>query len=128
MLRELKNTRQVPGENFRRWFSDSDLDLIVWEDEGANIRGFQLCYLKGFEEHAFTWRKLGGYVHHKVDDGEDPGLSHKNSPILIPDGQYNSCALAQDFLSRSNKMDSIIAEFVHGKLLECGKIRSKAGI
>ena len=118
MLRELENTRQVPGENFRRWFSDSGHDLIVWEDDGGNIIGFQLCYIKGIEEHALTWRKSGGYTHHKVDDGEAPGIEHKCSPILVPDGKFNPYGLAEDFLARSNNIDSTISKLVYEKLLE----------
>ena len=73
MIHEVKRTRQVPGEGFRRWFTDSDFDLIVWyegQDEDGPIAGFQLCYDKQGAERALTWRRATGFSHEKVDDGE----------------------------------------------------------
>ena len=36
MLSELKETRQIEEEGFRRWFRDQDFDLILWyESEEA---------------------------------------------------------------------------------------------
>ena len=121
MLEELENTSQIPDERLRRWFSDSHLDLIVWEEDNGKVLGFQLCYGKGIDEHALTWRKSDGYTHDKVDDGEDPGMDHKSSPILVSDGQINPSALAEGFLARSTNIDSTIAELVYEKLLDCGK-------
>ena len=120
MLEELENTRQVPNEGLRRWFSDSHFDLIVWEEDNGSVLGFQLCYGKGVDEHALTWRKSGGYTHHKVDDGETPGIDHKSSPILVADGQFNPAALAEEFLARSKNIDSSISELVYEKLLDYG--------
>jgi hypothetical protein len=51
MLAEIRDVRQIPGEGFRRWFSDGDFDLIVWY-AGGEIAGFQLCYDKGRRERA----------------------------------------------------------------------------
>jgi hypothetical protein len=47
MLTEVQNTRQIKNEGRRRWFTDSDFDLIVWyEADSSSIAGFQLCYEK----------------------------------------------------------------------------------
>jgi len=121
MLREVKKTSQVPGKRLRRWFSDSELDLIVWEDDDGNISKFQLCYGKGKDEQAFTWRNSGSYTHDRIDDGEDVVLGHKNSPILVPDGKFSPAALVQIFIARSHNVDSKISEFICEKLLNCRK-------
>ncbi|MBT8047084.1 MAG: hypothetical protein HKN57_12880 [Xanthomonadales bacterium] len=125
VLKEIVNTGQVSGRGFRRWFSDPKVDLFVWEDADANIAGFQLCYGKGSDEHAFTWQKSKGYTHHKIDDGEDVVIGHKSSPILVPDGQFDPSALSQYFISKSKKLDSNITRFICEKLTEYEK--EKAG-
>lgn len=119
MLQELENTSQIPGEGLRRWFSDSSMDLIIWEDENGNVRKFQLCYGKGVDEHAFTWRNSNSYTHNRVDDGEDVNMGHKNSPILVPDGKFNPAELAQKFFANSHEIDSKISEFVRRELSSC---------
>ena len=118
MLEEFVNTNQVPGGGTRRWFSDPQFDLIIWQDDGGNISGFQLCYAKGIDEHAFTWKSSGGYTHHKVDDGEGPDIEHKRSPILVPDGDFNPSALVEKFLEGSIMIDPKISQFVCEKLHE----------
>ncbi|MFW5812247.1 MAG: hypothetical protein ACOCWS_04610, partial [Alkalispirochaetaceae bacterium] len=67
MLSEIKPVRQVPGEGFRRWFTDEEMDLIVWYDgeDQEQIEGFQLCYDKEVLERALTWRPEAGFTHHK---------------------------------------------------------------
>ncbi len=117
MLEEIEDTGQEPGESSRRWFSDSYCDLIVWEDKGGGVIGFQLCYGKGVDEHALTWRKNGGFTHHRVDDGEKPGLGHKSTPILVPDGEVSLSSLAEEFSERSRNIDSELSEFIYKKLL-----------
>jgi hypothetical protein len=47
--------------------------------------GFQLCYDLGAGEHALTWRDGGGFVHSKIDTGEDTAFANC-TPILEPDG------------------------------------------
>jgi hypothetical protein len=116
MLKEVGKSRQIPGQGTRRWFSDSRLDLFVWEDSKGNIDGFQLCYGKGKDEHAFTWRKSGRCTHHRVDDGEYPGLDYKSSPILVPDGFVDMPALLDEFRARSTGIDPALSGFVRRKL------------
>jgi hypothetical protein len=121
VLKEVENTSQDPGQGLRRWFSDPYFDLIVWEDDGGNVLGFQLCYGKGMDEHAFTWKSSGGFMHHRVDDGEVPGMEYKSSPILVADGHFNPSALAESFAAQSNNIDARISELVYKKLLESAK-------
>jgi len=118
MLKEIHKTRQVAGLGPRRWFSDSALDLFVWEDSAGRIDGFQLCYGKGRNEHAFTWKRSTGCMHHKVDDGENPDLEHKSSPILVPDGSVDTQAVLEDFRARSSAIEPNLSDFVCLKLTE----------
>ena len=87
MLREILNVSQVPGTH-SRWFASTFLDLIVWYDKDMAITGFQLCYDKGREEKALTWRRDSGYSHNKIDDGEGRAYRQKMTPILVADGVF----------------------------------------
>jgi hypothetical protein len=73
MLVEIRNTRQIEGEGFRRWFTDEFFDLIVWYDEKRTLVGFQLCYDKEGRERALTWTREHGFQHNRIDDGEVTG-------------------------------------------------------
>jgi hypothetical protein len=117
VLKEIRNIRQDDDHGLRRWFSDEEQDLIVWESEQRAIQGFQLCYGVGSDEHALTWRVTSGYTHHKVDDGEEPGTVRKSTPILVPDGHFDPKHLADAFLRRSKEMDFDISQWVYNKLL-----------
>ena len=126
MIHEVKRTRQVPGEGFRRWFTDSDFDLIVWY-EGQNvdgpIAGFQLCYDKQGAERALTWRRATGFSHEKVDDGETGrAVSSKMTPILVPDGIFDAGAVARRLQKHSATMDPEIARFILQTLSLYGKV------
>jgi hypothetical protein len=112
MLREITNVKQIEGEPRRRWFSDPALDLFVWYDDDANIIKFQLCYDKGFNEHALTWSQVAGYAHHGVDDGESGIYQMKSSPILVPDGVVDTENVTGLFTDLGQKIDHDIFEFV----------------
>jgi hypothetical protein len=112
MLKEAENTRQIPGESHRRWFSDKTCDLIVWYSTDKNIKGFQLCYQDGSHERALTWFKDLGYSHNRVDKGEDIALQYKMSPILIPDGTFNKDAVLTLFTKKSKEIDQEIIRFI----------------
>lgn len=104
MLRETLNVRQIPGEGRRRWFTDTNFDLIVWyTDEGALV-GFQLCYDKQGREKAFTWRKGHRSVQEAVDGGESPGHM-KLSPVLSGTWEGAPAGLADDFFRASAGID-----------------------
>ena len=116
MLREIKDTRQIQGETPRRWFTDKAMDLIVWFDDNDAITGFQLCYDKPFAEHALTWRQDAGFLHNRVDDGEGKPGSHKGTPILVPDGQFNLAEIREKFSRAAQLLDGGIVEFILHKL------------
>ena len=115
MLHEIRGARQVKGEGPRRWFTDMFFDLIVWYDQRGGIDGFQLCYDKFKKERALTWRREGGFRHEKVDDGEGP-LPVKMTPVLVPDGAFESQPITERFRSESAEIDPDIARFVTGVL------------
>jgi hypothetical protein len=107
-LRELPDTRQVPGEPRRRWFSSVDLDLIVWLDDAERVVGFQLCYDKARGERALTWRAERGYDHSAIDDGESNPAQHKSTPILVADGHFDRERVSDIFLAASTDVPAPI--------------------
>jgi len=112
MLREIKETRQLPGEPHRRWFADDVFDLIVWNNPPGEIVGFQLCYRDPGEEHALTWMRDKGFSHDGVDDGEAQALGPKMTPILVPDGKFDRNGILARFEERAGKIDPVVAAFV----------------
>lgn len=121
MLYEIRNVRQVPGEGFRRWFTDPGHDLVVWyPDRGSKrIEGFQLSYDKQEDEHALTWTRERGFEHHGVDAG-DVAFSNKMSPVLVADGLPDVKKLSERFREVSVNVDPEIVYFVQKKLESAG--------
>ncbi len=119
MLAEIHPVRQVAGEGYRRWFTDEDLDLIVWyeSEEQQEIQGFQLCYDKQVLEHALTWRPEGGFTHHQVDAGES-AYSAKMSPTLQADGHVDFRRINALFISHAKEIDPALVSFVTQELWE----------
>lgn len=111
-LREVDHVRQGAGEPARRWFSSADLDLIVWLDPTGRPTGFQLCYDKPRDEHALTWTSQDGFTHHAVDDGDDVGVAHKTSPVLVRDGVFDLALVRREFDEASAHLPADIAAFV----------------
>lgn len=116
MLSELLNVRQVAGEPKRRWFFCQELDLVVWEADGA-ICGFQLAYDKHRHEHSISWRQERGFAHYGVDDGE-PMAGVNSTPLLYANGPFKRDHVLKRFLALSLEMPRDIVTFVEGKLLE----------
>ena len=111
-LRELPDTRQIPGEPRRRWFNSLELDLIVWLDDKDRPSGFQLCYDKSRGERALTWHEGRGYDHAAVDSGEDMPTKYKGTPILVADGLFESDRVRENFLEASAEVPEHIRRFV----------------
>ena len=109
MLRELSETRQVPGDPRRRWFISQRCDLIVWLRDDESVQGFQFCYDKDEIEHALTWVDGWGYSHMRVDtEGtkEHPG---RGTPLLVPDGSFDPGRLLDVF---RKECDLVPVDFV----------------
>lgn len=113
MLNEIQQVRQVPGEHRRRWFFDKDMDLTVWLDTAGDIAGFQIVYGRPMDPHALTWWRDSGFYHHRVDDGERPDtIAQKGTPVLLPNGRFESSAVRGAFDDLSKEIDPRIASFV----------------
>ena len=118
-LTEIKNVQQIAGESRRRWFSSTDMDLIVWYDEGDSLAGFELYYNKNIQEHVFIWRAGGGFAHLAVDDGEQkPVLDYKEAPILIPDGQIDPNRIRNLFEGSCENLPAEVVALVRRKLVQ----------
>ncbi len=118
MLRELHDVRQITGDARRRVFSSDDLDLTVWFDDRDEILGFELCYDKEKNERALRWSREEGFLHQKVDDGENRPGRYKATPILVPDGAFPAQRISRLFQDNSRDMDQSFAKFIYRKLLD----------
>jgi hypothetical protein len=107
MLKELRSVKPQ-----RRWFSDHRMDLILWYDGEGEIEGFQLCYDKLRRERALTWTRHGGFLHHRVDDGEKTPFSYKQTPILVEDGLFDGATLSEEFLARARELPDDLRQLV----------------
>jgi hypothetical protein len=119
MLEELGSVSQRDGEARRRWFTDAYFDLIVWYEDDAleRVLGFQLCYDKAHDEHALTWKRAGGFTHHRIDDGQPDAVTHM-APILVPDGVVPALELRRRFTEACRDIDPAIARLVLDRLDE----------
>ena len=118
MLKEVRDVRQVPGESRRQMFFSEDMDLTVWVDDRGAILGFELCYDKGIGERSVRWRSGYGFLHQRVDDGENRPGRYKATPILVPDGVFDANKISRLFLENSRDLDRPLSDFVYRKLLE----------
>ncbi len=107
---------------FRRWFQDEYFDLIVWYDlETKLITGFQLCYDKNRDEHAFTWHKNIGFSHNRIDDAR-ADHRHPATPILVADGMFPFEEILERFRASSAGIDEAIRSLVIEKLAEYSRL------
>ncbi len=117
MLYEVTSVKQYKDEPMRRWFVDNYFDLIVWFRNGG-IVGFQLCYDKTDNQHALTWYDGTGYLHNRIDDGENKPGKFKSVPILVPDGRFSNNAVAEIFIKESAELEPDISAFVYQKIIQ----------
>ncbi len=101
MLVEIQNVRQIPGEDFRKWYVDENTDLIVWFDTPReNITGFQFCFDKKSVQRCLTWQKSG--------DGR---------PVLSADGRYSKTRVLRIFNSISEGLPEDLRDLVREALI-----------
>ena len=112
MLVEINQLSRNNNGCCRRWFTDQQMDLILWLDDHDNIHGFQLCYDKQHNERVLTWRAGEGYQHNGIDNGESSPLTFKQTPILQPDGALDAPTLADEFSRRAAEIDPSVVDFV----------------
>jgi len=118
MLYEIQNVRQNEGEPERRWFVDDYFDLIIWLNDKEAIEGFQLCYNKSENQHALTWHAESGYMHNRVDDGEDKAGKPKSIPVLVADGDFRHDEIAEIFRQESKNLDPDISGLIYEKIMQ----------
>ncbi|MBX9906260.1 MAG: hypothetical protein K2Y31_18090 [Burkholderiales bacterium] len=117
MLREIRNTQQVPGESPRRWFFSHEQDFLVWFGDDGQPEAFQLAYSKYRDEKAIRWKAGRGFTHYQVDDGEKSGMG-KEAAILHPDGAFKAKQVLDQFLAVSKEVPKEIVDFVAARLRE----------
>lgn len=115
MLREIKAVHQERADGHRRWFESDGLDFVVWYNRENALVGFQLCYDLGAGEHALTWRPETGFVHSRIDAGEDAPLRNL-TPVLEPDRVVPWQAIARRFDERSRDLEAPLRELVKTQL------------
>jgi hypothetical protein len=115
VLREFKHVRQEPVAGYRRWFESDGFDVIFWFDADASVSGFQICYDFGEGEHALTWRRGLGCVHHKIDQGP-PGTERNLTPILVADGVAPWSRLLKTFEARNATLEPSLRSLVRQQL------------
>lgn len=117
MLNEHSVSQKEAG-TFRRWFQDDYFDLIVWyEMRNRSITGFQLCYDKQADEHAFMWHVQSGFSHHAVDDSRS-AHRHPATPVLVDDGIFPFDEIIVKFRESSAGIDPAVSNLVIAKLTE----------
>jgi hypothetical protein len=116
----VRNVAQTPGEPKRLWFSDENFDLYVWLDDSDDIIRFQLCYDKPWNEGSLIWKKGSGYVHDRVEDGEDRPGRQKATPILVKNGYFEYERIADIFKKESREIQERISSFVYEKIMQYG--------
>ena len=123
MLRELSDTRQIPGEARRRWFESSRCDLIVWLRGDESAEGFQLCYDKEeAKEQALTWIDGRGFSHMAVDSGNRRTAGHgRGTPLLVANGTFDVDRIRRIFRAEAKGIPPEYIELVLTKLDELSK-------
>lgn len=111
-----KYVEQIPGEPHKRWFEDSYFDLLVWENETGQIVEFQLYYDKLHNQRSLIWKKQAGFMHSKVDDGENKPGKYKSTPILVEDGVFDIVTIPEKFKNKSRDIDTKVSTFVYNKI------------
>jgi hypothetical protein len=119
VLRELPNTKQVPGEPKRRWYFCHDLDLVVWFDETETPIAFQLAYDKPHAEHSISWHFDHEFKHYVVDNGNPLGTGFQ-TPFLYVDGPFEAKRerVLGTFARLSAELPPPVVQFVSEKLRE----------
>jgi hypothetical protein len=114
-LREIAIVEQKEPSLRRRWFQNGYFDLFTWQDEAGAMTRFQLCYDVGARERALVWSRAEGTYHDGVDDGEGAGGTNQ-TPILVPDGKFDSGTVVPRFERDSAALSPELRDFVLAKM------------
>lgn len=117
MLEEFTDVaRERGGGGPRRWFSDEEMDLIVWPAADGGLAAFELCYGKSRTERAYAWRRGGALGHFAVDDGESTPLRNDTPVLTAGAGGGDRARVLADFLARAARLEKPIVDAVSAVL------------
>jgi hypothetical protein len=117
MLQKIRGVRQDDTLLERQWFQDDFFDLFVWLDQSGTMVSFQLCYDRLNRERVLAWNKASGFIHRRVDDGEQTPVRNM-SPIMVSDGRFGSESVAAEFDRRGLELDGRLLNFIRRKIDE----------
>jgi hypothetical protein len=119
MLGRIQGVRQDDANRRRHWFQDDFFDLFVWTGGAGEVLAFQLCYDRLREERVLAWSEERGFLHRRIDDGEDTPQKNR-APIMVADGDFAAADVAAQFEARGAGVDAALREFVLRKIREAG--------
>ncbi|NOZ11566.1 MAG: hypothetical protein GXP09_11060 [Gammaproteobacteria bacterium] len=111
MLTEIPSTINHSESSRRRWFSNANMDLFLWQGKADEVLGFQFCYDKNHQERMFSWFTDTGYQHCHIDDGE-ASPKRNMSPILLANANPYDQDLVSRFCANAVNIDPRIASCV----------------
>lgn len=117
MLKEISDLTQTSDDLRRRWFSDNNLDLYIWDDKNNDIFEIQICFNKDSDEQVLTWNKESGLSCHMVDSGSTSPIKMKSSPILTKESKHNIETVRRLFIERGQKLEHDLYELILSKLI-----------
>jgi len=113
---EIKHLNQERGTGRRRWFESDGLDFVVWYGSSGQVTGFQLCYDFGQGEHALTWREGTGFVHSRIDAGDQSPLKNRSPTLELTSAVPPWSRLAEKFDVQSDSLEPELRRLVGRKL------------
>lgn len=114
-LREIRGVRQERDTPCRRWFTCASADLYLWQD-AQGLVAFEFCWGKPRDERMLRWRRDGGTVHARVDDGESDARANR-SPVLDGPVAYDAEAAALAFERVAAGLEAPVYRLMLGRLL-----------
>lgn len=116
MLREISSTHQNNRNQFKRWFTDSDMDLFIWFKNRSPVC-FQLCYNKCQQERSVSWHIDNGFSHNLIRP-KNHSAKYRIPATPSPEVAFNAMAIAREFLQASDHIDTALTDFIFSRLLE----------
>ncbi len=116
MLKEITNLNDTSDNLKRRWFTDNDLDLYVWQDHNGTIMQFQFSYNKPQDERIVKWSNNVGLSHYKVESGDPDPYKADTSAILVGEAHLDIDEVQKIFVRAAGKLDQDLYLFILSRL------------
>ena len=126
MLREISAVLQDQPGLLRRWFQDDYFDLFVWLTPDHVLRAFQLAYQRTLDERVLEWSRESGFVHSRVDSGEQLPNSNR-TPLLVAGGACPVRMIFREFDCRSKDLEVPLRDALLAKLRYARRLRRLYG-